>query len=191
MKTRGEKIIGAREDDDVTMNFVSRQAQEAILNPCLPEPYKDEVVRAAVGTLLRIADNRNAYSAKRAEKRRASGPRVICRAKNGKDEEWKKIPPIIKRLNENQKTKVSEGMENFTVEIIAEKVGISRNILYEWVRTHSELLESFEDLKFFQKEDPFKSETAEDAQVAALMITLFLMDARNRHYKPQKHMGSS
>ena len=61
MKERGEKLVGRKAKDDATMNFVSRQAQEAILNPNLPESYKDEVLRAAVGTILRIAERRNTY----------------------------------------------------------------------------------------------------------------------------------
>jgi len=43
------------------MNFVSRQAQEAILDPNLPESYKNEIVDAAVGTILTIAERRTKY----------------------------------------------------------------------------------------------------------------------------------
>jgi hypothetical protein len=65
MKERREKIIWQKEKDDATMNFVSRQAQEAILNPNLPESYKDEVLETAIGIILRIAERRNAYNATR------------------------------------------------------------------------------------------------------------------------------
>ncbi len=61
MKEQGEKVIGQKAKDDETMNFVSRQAQEAILDPNIPASYKDEVVGAAVGTILRIAERRNRY----------------------------------------------------------------------------------------------------------------------------------
>jgi hypothetical protein len=63
MNERSEKLIGQKGKDDAMMNFVSRQAQEAILDPNLPESYKDEIVGAAVGTILRIAERRNAYNA--------------------------------------------------------------------------------------------------------------------------------
>jgi hypothetical protein len=63
MKERGEKLVGRKAKDDATMNFVSKQAQEAILDPNLPESYKDEVLRAAVGTILKIAERRNSYKA--------------------------------------------------------------------------------------------------------------------------------
>ena len=69
MKERGKKFVGQKAKDDAIIDFVSRQAQEAILDPNLPESYKDEVLDSAVGTLLRIAERRNAYDAGRKEKR--------------------------------------------------------------------------------------------------------------------------
>ncbi len=62
MKERDENLIGQKAKEDATINFVSYQAQEAILNPNLPEAYKDQIVSAAVGTLLRIAERRNSYN---------------------------------------------------------------------------------------------------------------------------------
>jgi hypothetical protein len=80
MKEIGEKLIGQKAKDGATMNFVSRQAQEAILDPILPESFKDEVVDAAVGTLLRIAEKRNAYNAGRKESRRLKQSQTIYEA---------------------------------------------------------------------------------------------------------------
>lgn len=51
------------------IDFVSRQAQETILDPNLPEPYKDEVVEVAVDALLKIAERRSAYNAGGVERR--------------------------------------------------------------------------------------------------------------------------
>jgi hypothetical protein len=48
MKENGEKFIGQKEKDDAMMNFVSRQAQEAILDPNLPDYYKDYVLEGAI-----------------------------------------------------------------------------------------------------------------------------------------------
>jgi len=61
MKERSQNLAGQKEREDALLNFVSRQAQEAILDPNLPESYKDEIVGAAVGTILRIAERRNTY----------------------------------------------------------------------------------------------------------------------------------
>ncbi len=69
MKEKGEKVIGQKAKDDETMNFVSMQAQEAILNPNLPESYKDQIVGAAVGTLLKIAERKSSYNASPARKK--------------------------------------------------------------------------------------------------------------------------
>lgn len=63
MKERSQYSVGQREKDDALMNFVSRQAQEAILDPNLPETYKNEIVDAAVGTISKIAERRTKYEA--------------------------------------------------------------------------------------------------------------------------------
>ncbi len=81
MKENGEKLIGQREVDDATMNFVSRQAQEAILDPDLPEFFKDQMVDAAVKTILRIAEKRNTYHAGPREGRQVSQSHTIYKAK--------------------------------------------------------------------------------------------------------------
>jgi len=44
------------------MNFVSRQAQEAILDPNLPASYKDAALAAALEALLKIAEKRSVYN---------------------------------------------------------------------------------------------------------------------------------
>ena len=62
MKERGRKYSVQKEKDDAVMDFVSRQAQEAILDPNLPESYKDEILNAAIETLLEIAEKRNPYA---------------------------------------------------------------------------------------------------------------------------------
>ena len=55
-------------------------------------------------------------------------------------------------------------IDNFdTVEKIAPKIGNSKNILYDWVRTDVELSEALERFKTLQEEDPFKTGTVEDS----------------------------
>jgi hypothetical protein len=63
MKENIEKITKQMAEDDVLRNNVSRQAQEAILNPEVPDAQKDEVLEAAVETIHRIGQNRNTYNA--------------------------------------------------------------------------------------------------------------------------------
>src|SRR5690242_20584342 len=101
MKDQNEKSMGARQRDDMLLNFVTRQAQEAILDPNLPETYKNEAVEAAVATIQKIAERKTVYYAKHGEGRRTRKPRVIYEASNYEEEERENIPPIIAALNEN------------------------------------------------------------------------------------------
>ena len=50
-------------EDEVLRNTVSYQAQEAILNPDVPDAQKDEVLDAAVETIHRIGQNKVTYIA--------------------------------------------------------------------------------------------------------------------------------
>jgi hypothetical protein len=90
-------------------------------------------------------------------------------------------PGIISDLNMNLKP------AQFTVEGIAEKIGISKKILYEWVRTDDELTGALDRLKNLQEGDPFESGIPEDAWVGSMTLTLILMEARDRHFKPRNN----
>lgn len=64
MKESNERTIGQIEKDNALMDFVSYQAQEAILNPSLPESYKDEVLEAAIATIHKVGERKAAYFVK-------------------------------------------------------------------------------------------------------------------------------
>jgi hypothetical protein len=81
MKENGEIQLGQKERDDALMNFVSRQAQEAILDPHLPESYKDKLVSAAVATISRIAERRNPYHAAQNESQQPKESGTVYEAK--------------------------------------------------------------------------------------------------------------
>jgi uncharacterized membrane protein len=81
MNERNQQLIGQKEKDEATMNFVSRQAQEAILDPNLPESYNDRILDAAVRTILRIAERKNAYHVKRTEEQQLEPSHTIYEAK--------------------------------------------------------------------------------------------------------------
>jgi hypothetical protein len=70
MKERDPNQIGQIEKYDALMNFVNRQAQEAILNMALSDAYKDEVLEVAIKTIQQVAERRAVYSAKHGEGRR-------------------------------------------------------------------------------------------------------------------------
>jgi len=183
MKERTEILLEQRERDDALMNFVSRQAQEAILNPNLPESYKDEVLESAVEAIQKVAERKVAYYATFEEGHKSKRSRIIYEAGKDGDEERENTPPIIAELNETLKRDASEGTKDFTVEWIAERAGINENILYEWVRSDAEFTTALERLKDVQENDPFKTGTEEDMFVNAMMIALLLMETRDRHFK--------
>ena len=67
MKERSQNYLRQRAKDDAIMDFVSRQAQEAILDPNLPESYKDAALEAALDALLKIAEKRGNYNTRSRE----------------------------------------------------------------------------------------------------------------------------
>ena len=96
-----------------------------------------------------------------------------------KEKGEKDIPHIIDDLNLGLKP------AEMTVEGIAEKVGINKNILYEWVRSDTEFTTALERLNDVQENDPFKTGTEEDSYVNSMMIALLLLETKDRHYKSQ------
>jgi hypothetical protein len=63
MKEIREILLGQKEKDDATLNYVSREAQVAILNPDLSDRIKDDILNEAVGTIHQIAERRWVYEA--------------------------------------------------------------------------------------------------------------------------------
>jgi len=182
MNEKNKKLTGTREKEDALLNFVNYQAQEAILNPNLPESYNDEVLDVAVGTIQKVAERKAVYYAKYGEGRRRK-PHIVYEASDHENEEREGIPPILVGLNENLKKDPPEDMKDFTVEEIAERAGINKNILYEWVKSDSEFTTALERLKEVQENDPFKTRTDEDFFVNSMMIALLILETKNRHYK--------
>jgi DNA-packaging protein gp3 len=102
-----------------------------------------------------------------------------------KEKEPLPTPQIINEINEYLRKIPPEDhdMENFTVEGIAEGIGVSKNILYGWVKTDTEFSETLGRLKNVQQNDPFKTGTFFDTQVNAMMIALLLMETKERHFR--------
>ena len=63
MNETSKKLVGLRDKDDAALNYVSREAQVAILNPDLSDSVKDEILSEAVGTIKQIAERRWVYEA--------------------------------------------------------------------------------------------------------------------------------
>jgi len=101
-----------------------------------------------------------------------------------KERNQKEIPTIIDEINEYLGEGLPEDREKFTVEGIAEEVGVSKNILYEWLRSDVEFTTSLGRLKEVQQNDAFKTGTDMDTYVNVMMIFLLVTETRDRHYEP-------
>jgi hypothetical protein len=139
----------------------------------LPQSYKDEVVDAAVRTIREVSERKALYFAKHGQGRKTRRPKLsnLVYERNDREE----APQIIRELNENLKAGLSENAVLPTVEDIALKVGITRSMLYGWIRNDPEFVETLKRLKMAQENDAFKTGTAEDNQVNTMVITLLLM----------------
>jgi DNA-packaging protein gp3 len=93
------------------------------------------------------------------------------------------VPQIINELNKHLGDIDPKKAGSLSVEGIARNVGISKNILYEWVKTDREFSDALERWKNIQENDPFRTGTVEDNQVNAMTIILLLLETRDRHYK--------
>jgi len=100
-----------------------------------------------------------------------------------KERDKKEAPSIIEEINKRLAEGLSTKADAPTVEGIAEKIGIGRNVLLNWLRTDQEFSEALEILNTVQKEDPFKTGDDEDNQVNSMMVTILLMETRDRHNK--------
>jgi hypothetical protein len=74
-------------------------------------------------------------------------------------------------------------MKDFTVERIAQGIGISKNILPEWCEDDPEFTRALKRIKDVQKNDPSKTGTEEDIYVNSMTIALLLFETRDRHHK--------
>jgi hypothetical protein len=179
MNPRG-KIPATIERENALLDFVNRQAQEAILDPSLPDSYKNEVVNAAIGTIQKVAERKAVYYAKYGEGRRLRQSHVIYEAPKDESEDQEETPSIISELNENLKKDAPCDMKGFTVERISESIGVSKTVLYEWTESDAEFTTALGRLKDVQENDPLKTGTEEDYFVNSMMIALLLMETRDR-----------
>jgi len=72
-----ERQISPIEKDNAILNSVNYQAQEAILDPYLPDAYKDKILDLAIEHIQEVAESKAAYNAKYGEGRRTRRPKSI------------------------------------------------------------------------------------------------------------------
>lgn len=59
-----ERPISQIEKDNAILNSVNYRAQQAILDPNLPDEYKDQILGLAIDTINTVAERKAAYFAK-------------------------------------------------------------------------------------------------------------------------------
>jgi len=67
MKEGLPKPIDQKESDDAILDFESYQAQEAILDPNLPDWFKDKILSSAIATIKQVGERKAIYNAQREE----------------------------------------------------------------------------------------------------------------------------
>jgi hypothetical protein len=70
-----ERTISPTEKYDAVLDSVNYRAQEAILDPNLPDAFKDEIVGLAIDTIRKVAERKVIYNAKYGAGRRSRRPR--------------------------------------------------------------------------------------------------------------------
>ena len=70
-----ERQLGQIDKCNAFLNAVNYHAQEAILDPNLPDDYKDRVLDYAIAEIRKVAERKAAYNAKYGEGRRTRRPK--------------------------------------------------------------------------------------------------------------------
>ena len=97
-----------------------------------------------------------------------------------KQERDKLEPTIIDEINQSLRDEALKDVKVPTVESIAEKIGISKRTLYDWLENDKEFKETLGRLKEVQANDPFRDGSEMDLNVDASMIALVIMETKER-----------
>lgn len=111
---------------------------------------------------------------------------------------------IIDELNESLKSEAVQDMEIFTVQSIAESIGIDETTLFSWLHNdvqfatelhnikklreiNQEMLEKFPELAWTPEEEEMIGEENLETKTNALQIFLVLAEAKDRHGTSKNH----
>ena len=67
MKEGSPKSVEHKESYDAILDFESYQAQEAILDPNLPDWFKDKILASAIATIKQVGERKAVYNAQQRE----------------------------------------------------------------------------------------------------------------------------
>src|SRR5687768_14689261 len=93
----------------------------------------------------------------------------------------RKEPSLFEEINEYLSKEAPERIENPTVEGIAGRMGIPKDVLDTWLKQDAQFREELTRLKEFQINDPFKEGTEFDYFIHSSGIQ-FVLDETKRRY---------
>ena len=88
---------------------------------------------------------------------------------------------LFDQMNEYLKREAPKDIENPTVEGIAERLGIPRDVLHHWLDNDRQFREELTRLKEFQTNDPFREGTEYDYFVHSSGV-YFVLDETKKRY---------
>jgi hypothetical protein len=96
-------------------------------------------------------------------------------------EREEKEPTLFDEINSYLSKEAPERIENPTVEGIAERMGIPRDILNTWLKQDTQFREELTRLKDFQVNDPFREGTEFDYFIHSSGIQFILDETKKRY----------
>jgi hypothetical protein len=98
-----------------------------------------------------------------------------------KEKEEQPEPTIFDQMNEYLRREAPEDIENPTVQGIAERLGIPRDILDHWLMNDRQFREELTNLKEFQTNDPFNEGGEFDYFIHSSGIQFVLDETKKRY----------
>ena len=89
-------------------------------------------------------------------------------------------PTLFEEINEYLRKEAPERIENATVEGIAGRMGIPKDVLEIWLKEDAQFKEELTRLKDFQINDPFKDGTEFDYWIHSSGIQFILDETKKR-----------
>ena len=96
-------------------------------------------------------------------------------------EKEQRQPNIFDQMNEYLRKEAPDSIENPTVQGIAERLGIPKNVLYLWLEQDSQFKEEMQRLKEFQENDPMRDGTAFDYFIHSSGVAFILDETKKRY----------
>ena len=92
-----------------------------------------------------------------------------------------KEPSLFDQMNEYLKKEAPKDIEDLTVEGIAQRIGIPKDILHTWLKQDTQFREELTRLKEFQEKDPYKDGTDFDYFIHSSGVQFILDETKKRY----------